>query len=78
MPDNAKYPAAIILSARQKRDAKEFERRVVARTPVRLDYDDIELECGHRVTLMDHVPWQSNVLSSCEACAIEWMSKQAA
>ena len=65
----------LIRQARQLRDAGHFQRRIITRKPVEIDYDEVELECGHKRRLMDHVPWKSDILRSCEACITEWINK---
>jgi len=72
-----KLAPEVYLKARQLRDAGKFKRRVVKRTPKDMQWDVIELDCGHKtehieslmICKLDHDS------ENCEQCIENWLRR---
>jgi hypothetical protein len=65
-----------ILKAREKNKAGDFDSTITSRTPVDIATDEITLDCGHSMQVMDP-PIRRDNKQYCWQCARDWM-KQAA
>jgi hypothetical protein len=46
-------PGEVLLHARKLRKEGKFERRIVKRAPKNMDWDTVELECGHEIRVLE-------------------------
>jgi hypothetical protein len=65
-------PPEVILEAREMRERGAFRKKIVKRRPKDLDWDVVELECGHRTqTIAKHTP--DGAFEECKTCIESWM-----
>jgi hypothetical protein len=62
----------VILEARRRKDAGEFNRKIVARYPDDMRYDRVDLACGHHLVVMHILLAGGERTLSCHECLAEW------
>lgn len=62
----------IIIEARRKRDAGDFNREIVSRTPTDLFIDLVMLDCGHQGSEVRPFSGRAEP-HACELCTSDWM-----
>jgi hypothetical protein len=64
------------LEARQRKDAGEFRRKIVARVAEELYYDRLQLVCDHHLLLMAAMVKAGEEALSCRECMEDWIKVQ--
>lgn len=71
-----KLPPEIILAYRNADKRGDFKRNIVKQTPVTITDDELELECGHKVTFMlSLLQALDRRTLDCRECQKEWLDK---
>ena len=69
----ATLPPEVFLRARKLRKKRKFKRGIVKREPLDLDWDAVQLECGHKTKIFE----QSNSEPrECSECLEAWLQRQ--
>ena len=70
------YTPEVILAYRKAEERGEFKRAIVKQTPVTLDDDELELECGHKVQYMlSLLQALDRRTLDCRQCQKDWLDK---
>jgi hypothetical protein len=64
----------IILEARRKNKAGDFDRKILSRMPSDYFTDDVTLECGHTVLIVP-TSLRDDDKQHCGQCAREWIAE---
>jgi hypothetical protein len=64
------YPVELLARAREMRESGAFNRRIIERTPDDLDFDRLQLECGHAAYIFGSLKFDS---IDCSECVNRWM-----
>jgi hypothetical protein len=69
------WPTDLILKARELAKSGKFKKRIIKRTPVDIDTDSAELECGHTTRVF--FTCDDHDTRECLECRNNWLKRHA-